>query len=338
MYNNIKLLKVLIKMDCKIDFIDSEGFTILYNPIKHGYNDIVTILLTNTNIVGIPLSDFQDKYGSLPINYSISFENEDAFNILIKETNQFNKLDSKGLTTLHYAIKKKNYNVINKLIQNESVNINIQSNIGETPLHFACNYEDIKAVELLLSKKNINVNIYDYEHQITPLMYIVTLNNIDITRLLLNHKANPDLQDAIGNTSLHLEIIENNIAIANLLISKFTNFNLSDINSMTPLHQLLIVTNMNYNKIQQYNIDQLLNGTNLNIQDLDGNTIWHLLAKSGLWYQFKTILRFKKNNLFIKNSQNVTPYDILKNSKHYDELLNIIIESYYNLLLTKNDL
>ena len=173
MYNNIKLLKILIDMDCKIDFLDNEGFTILYNPIKHNYNDIIDILLNNKNIIGIPISDLSDKFGSIPLHYAINFNNDYAFNLLINESNQFNKLDSKGLSPLHYAIKKKNYNTIIKLLNISNVNINIQSSIGETPLHLACNYEDVISVELLIKAKNIQVDISDYEYQITPLMYIV---------------------------------------------------------------------------------------------------------------------------------------------------------------------
>jgi ankyrin repeat protein len=339
LYNNKDIIIKLLTLNCKLDFIDSDGYTILYTSIKYGYNNILKILLENENVIGIPLVDIVDKFGALPIHYAINYDNNEALDLIIKYNTQYNKLDNKGFSPLHYAIKKKNYIAIEKLLKSPTLNINLQTNIGETSLHIACNYEDIKSVKLLLEKNRpgskINIDIIDNEYQITPLMYVVTLNNIVLTTLLLDNGASPEIQDASGNTSLHLAINENNIEISNILILKFNNFNLLDINSMTPLHVLIVNSGNDLNKIQKYNISKLLENTNLNIQDINGNTIWHLFAKSGLWYIFRNILVNKKNNLFIKNAENITPYDILKTSKYFNSLLDTIIHSYYNLLITK---
>lgn len=336
LYNNIELVLLLIKLDCKLDFIDADGYSILYIPIKYSYNKLLELLITNNNIIGIPLVDIVDKYGSLAIHYIFYFDNIDAFNIIFKYNNQFNKLDNKGMAPIHYAIKKKKYDTIEQLISSKAVNINLQTNIGETPLHIACNYEDEKIVSMLLLKKTLNIDIIDYEHQITPLMYVISLNNISLTKLLLNNKANPEIQDSLGNTSLHLAIIENNVEITNILINKFNNFNLSNIECMTPLHQLLVL-NTDLFKINEFNIDLLLIKTNINIQDINGNTIWHLLATNNLWTSFKNILINKKNNIFIKNSNNITPFEIMKKNKNFDMLIDIIIQSYYNILITQQN-
>jgi ankyrin repeat protein len=339
MYNNIDIINILLNMNCKVDFIDIEGHTILYNPIKYGYNNIIKTLLDNDNVLGIPLVDIVDKFGSLPIHYTIQFDNLDAFNIILEKSRYLNKLDDKGYSPLHLAIKKKNYQMIKTLVNNDNVNVNITTHIGESPLHLACNYEDVSIIEILLTIKpnnrfKINLNIVDNEFQITPLMYVVTLNNKDIVKILLSNGANTDIQDALGNTALHLAINENNVEIANLLIAKMSQLNLLDINGMSPFH-LLIYIHKDVAKIQKYNVDQLITNTNLNIQDMDGNTIWHIFAKTGLWYPFTNLLKYKKNNLFIKNSNNETPFDILKKTKYFNEVINIIIDSYYNLLLLK---
>lgn len=338
MYNNINIITLLLNLNCKLDFIDSEGHTVLYIPIKHSYNEIVKLLLTDNNVLGIPLIDIADKFGSLAIHYCILFDNLNAFNLIISESRYLNKLNDQGYAPLHLAIKKKNYQMVKSLIKNENVNINVPTKIGETPLHLACNYEDIELINILLTKINnkfkINLNVIDNEFQITPLMYVVTLNNKEIVKLLLNNDANTEIQDALGNTALHLAINEDNVEIANLLISKTNNFNLLDINGMSAFH-LLIYLYKDINKIQKYNIDQLVINTNLNIQDTNGNTIWHLFADTGLWYHFKSLLKYKKNNLFIKNVENITPFDIIKKTKYFDEIIGIVIDSYYNLLLIK---
>ena len=339
MYNNIPIINKLLEINCKIDFIDTDGYSILYLPIKYNYNEIIDLLFNNDNVIGIPLYDIVDKYGSLPLHYAIQFENIYAFNLILSQSLYLNKLDNKGFSPLHLAVKKKNYKMIQTLVKNDNVNINITNNIGETSLHLACNYEDIEIIKILLydGSKNsfkIDLNIKDDEFQITPLMYVVTLNNKEIVNLLLKFGANTEIQDALGNTALHSAINEDNVEIANLLIVKTNNFNLLDINGMTALH-LLIYINNDINKIQKYNIDQMINNTNLNIQDMNGNTIWHLFANNGLWYPFKNFLKYKKNNIFIKNFNNITPFNLLKDTKNFQDVIDIIVESYYNLLLIK---
>jgi ankyrin repeat protein len=341
MYNNIDIIKKLLEFNCKLDFIDNDGYTILYIPIKHGYHDLVKILITS-DVLSVQLVDIVDKNNSLPIHYALYYDNNTAFDMILKNTKHLNILDNKGLAPLHLAIKKKNYYALNKLINHPNINVNIVNNIGETALHIACNYEDITSVKILLTKKNNNHNsiqldIFDNQFQITPLMYVVTLNNKEITNLLVDNNANVNIQDAVGNTALHLAINENNIEIANLLIGKITNFNLVDINGMSPFH-LLVYLNQDITKLLQFNVDLLINNTSLNIQDVNGNTLWHIFAKTGLWYSFKKLLKYKKNNLFIKNTDNETPFDLLKNSKYFNDIIEIVVDSYYNMLITKSHL
>ena len=107
MYNNINIITLLLNLNCKLDFIDSEGHTVLYIPIKHSYNEIVKLLLTDNNVLGIPLIDIADKFGSLAIHYCILFDNLNAFNLIISESRYLNKLNDQGYAPLHLAIKKK---------------------------------------------------------------------------------------------------------------------------------------------------------------------------------------------------------------------------------------
>ena len=335
MYNNITIVDELLNKNCKLDFLDDEGRSLLYIPIKFEYIDIIKKLLMNNNMIGIPLVDIIDKSGNLPLHYAVFYENNEIFDILIKESMQLNKLNNEGYSPLHLSIKKKNYYAFNKLIDIDVININSQTVLGESPLHIACNYEDDNVIDILLDRKDINIDVIDYENQITPLMYIVSLNNINITKKILSRNPDLNIQNASGNSVLHIAIIENNIVIANILINKINDFNLINIDGMTPLHLLLTEYIEDISNLNKYNIDMLLNKTKINIQDFNGNTIWHILTFNDMWFNYKNILQNKKNNIFIKNSENITPYDMLKKSPKFDILLNIIINSYYNLLISE---
>lgn len=342
MYNNLDIVKLIIKYSCKLDFIDSDGHNILYIPIKFSYNKIIKLLLENNNIIGIPLIDIEDKLGSYPIHYAVVYNNIEAFELILKYSTNINKIDIKGNTCLHLAIKQKNYDIMKKILVHPNINPNIQTNIGECPLHIAANYEDKQAIQLLLSRKDILIDLIDYEYQITSLMYIVSLNNIELSQLLLDRGANTELQDSIGNSSLHMAIIEQNINLANILMSRHNNFNITNIDGMTAFHLLLslnkhdpnISNRINIETLNKYNIEQLIIHTNLNIQDNEGNTIWHMMGHNELWYNYIKLLKTKKNNVFIKNNKNITPYDIIKkHNKYIDEFMDLLTHSYYNILL-----
>lgn len=338
MYNKSDIVKKILKKNCKIDFIDTEtGHSILHVPIKHNYKEIIELLLNNTNIA-MPLTDIVDKFGSLAVHYACSYSNNYALKMLLEKGTNINKTNNKGDAPLHIVIKKENIEGIKMLLEYNKVNTNIRTNIGETPLHIACNYEFADVVERLLENKSTNINNYDYEHHTTPLMYVTTWGNTKLVKLLLKYNADPDQQDVLGNSSLHMAILEDRPYIANILINHIKEFNNTNIESMTALH-LLIDDNKDIDVLRKYDTDTLLWKTNLNIQDINGNTIWHKIAK-GLWVVYKDILVNKKNNVFIKNNENVTPYEIVhkvESSMNKKEFDSMIIDSYYNTLVIDRD-
>jgi ankyrin repeat protein len=335
LHNNINILKLLLDKNAKIDILE-DGKNILYIPIKYGYIEIIKLLILHKTI-GVPITGMVDDQGLIPLNYCIEFNNYESFKIILENTFLINHQDKQYNTFIHNAIKKKNYLMINDLINHPSIDINLQNNIGETALHMASYYEDINIINKLFAHKNININIFDHENHCTALIYIIKQNNINITKIFLENNINIELQDIYGNTALHIAILENNIEIANILISKINKFNLTNIYSNTALHTLLTL-NLNQNKLMQYNIKKLIKNTNLNIQDIYGNTCLFYLYKYNLWMHFINILLYKKNNIFIKNKDNITIYDMVKNNKYdkYDNFINLIIDSYYNILTIKS--
>jgi ankyrin repeat protein len=42
-FNQEEIIKLLLSYECNIDYIDIDGKTILYYPIKYGYNNILKI-------------------------------------------------------------------------------------------------------------------------------------------------------------------------------------------------------------------------------------------------------------------------------------------------------
>lgn len=331
LYNKKDIIKVLLSKDAKIDYIDSDGKTILYHPIKLKYNDIIYDLLEyNQQKIGISIVDIQDRNKNIPFHYAIIANNIDAVDSLIKYNTNFNIKDNEGNTSLHIAIKMKNIDIINKIINQikKTPTINLQNNIGETPLHIACNYELFDVIKLLLDNGS-NVDIKDYNNQITPLMYSIILNNNIIAEYLINYDANVNIQDVSGNTSIHYSIIENNYIIYNKMIDKYIDYNLTNIYGKTIGHLILETAKNDPNILSKYNFDKVLNKINVNIQDNTGTSILHILCKFDYWTIYKEILLKKRLNIYILNFENKTPFDYAKNK---DELYSLVTKSYINIL------
>lgn len=335
-YNNVKALKSLLAYDPNITWIDIEGKTILFEPIKYNYTDIILLLIDNDKRkIGESIVDIKDKYGNFPIHYALIFQNIDIFNILAK-TCKLSVYDRNHNSLLHLIVKNKNINFMHKKIL-EKTNINIQNNDNYTALHLACVYDLNDFIELLLNM-NANTNIHEKLGLMTP-VFIALLNgnNEGVLKILNNEKIKYDInrQEIEGNTLLHLAIIENNYDIINEIIKKYKgviNFNITNKFGNTSLHIIFQkITNEDHNMLN-YNMYHFIEYSDINIQNNSGYTCWHYIIKLNAYDAFSDILIKKKNNLFILNNKNKSPFDMIKDSN--TELLDLISRSYYHILMS----
>jgi len=335
LYNKIEILKIILQYNVKLDFLDNEGKSILYLCIKYNYLDIIKILISNTkNVIGVPILNIQDKYSLYPLHYAILFENVEIFSYLLDICN-LHIYDKNKNTLFNYVMKCKDIIFLEKLL-NKNLNINMLNFYLETPLYSACLFNKTEFIDLIL-KHNPNINLKNKDEKISTLMIVIVNNNIEIFKKML--LLNPDLntQNIYGETALHIAIQEDNFEIIDNIINYKNyklNYNLVNLLGFTPLHLILnkILGKIN---IDNYDIKKFLKKTNLNIQDNNGETCWHLIIKLNIYEKYKKILKKKNNDIFILNKYNITPYDL--SYKTDKNLLNIIISSFYfNLLKKKN--
>jgi len=337
--NNLSMIKLLLNEKCKIDIVDQEGRTILYSPIKYGYDDIISLLLEyNDQTVGVSIVDMKDKFNNISLHYAIYFSNLFALDILLSNRSNTNILDSDGYNSLHLAIHSKNIDMCKKIIDH-GVNINARTKLGETALHIAVNLQIDPMVRLLIDK-GIDVNLQDYESELTALMYAISSSNSNIAKYLLFNGANPNIQDYNGNTAIHYSIIyESNEILYNILKyddkSIVPNLNLYNINGQLPLHIALYKKTAGHGE----SIDKLIMLTNLNFQDTKGNTAFHLMCrdkfKKNIWLMNQKILEKKKLNVFILNNKKKRPIDFIS-PDNIKSFLNMVTNSYLYILRNYN--
>ncbi len=335
MYNNIDILKyVLENRTLRLDIIDSDGRNLLYNPIKFNYHEILNLLLEyDKKNIGMSILDVRDNMGYTGIHYTIIFNNIIAFHLLY---NIIKNIDNIYNICLQY----KRSDILLFILENEmkkkhSIN-HFLNKTGESIFQSAINYDDKKVIYFILNHKDLIkqlVNNKEHEYGLTALHQSIVLNSInDIGIRLIENGADINMSDYLGNTPLHYCIIEKNYEFAEYLTNMDVLYSVTNLNGNTPLH-LLLEDGYNSNKL----LLKMLENTDLNIMNNEGNTILHYIALKELWLlpEVKTIL-INSNfnmNLFIINKENNSVLDLITNKSDYkNQFISIVVENYYNSL------
>ena len=330
LYNNLDLVKLIIKKGGKIDITDNENRSILYNCIKYGYEDIIDYLLNiNKDNIGINILDIKDKTNKIPLHYYIQKKNIKIIDKLCDANSNPNILDNHGYNSLHQSIFTRDYDIV-KLILKYIASIDIRTNTGESALHLAVNLKLTKIAELLIDN-NINLNIQDFSHEFTAAHYIATTNQYELLQLLIKKNCNLNIQDIFGNTPLHYAFIEENYNIVYQLIDLSNiNFNLWNIDGKLPLHIFL----ENYDERYEDILEKIIEKSNLSLRDNNGNNCIYYIVNLNLWRKYKDVLVKKKIDLFNKNRNNVMLFDMIK-EKDRDDFLELVVQSYLYRLKSK---
>lgn len=351
MINNRKILKKILDFGARVDILDTNGFSILYYPIKFNYVEIIDILLDyDKQSIGISLVNIKDTHGNVPIFYAIKYNNNSALQELLCNKADPNYKNTDGLNALHLAVLKKKIYII-KMITKYIVNIDAKSNNGSSALHYACNFQQFEIAKYLL-ESGANPNEIEIEYGFTPFFYAVVQNDVSIIKILLDYNINPNNQDYTGNTAISYAVMYTYDEILHLILNKYNikkktyevfseninnqgkdedafyiDPNLVNTDGLTLLHIFLYNYKENYSEY----LNKLLPYSNLNYQDNMGNTPLHIMADKKIIIPYSQILEKKKMNMFIKNYQGFTVFDYI-DSYEKKQILNIIANSYYNQL------
>ena len=338
MLNKPKLIPIIINKGARIDVVDNEGRSLLYAPIKYDYVEIVeTLLLHDNKNIGISILDLQDNNGRIGVHYAIISKNIKIMKLLLESGSNIDIQDSKGNSSLHLSLYTRDIDIC-KIILSKNPKINMRTFTGETALHIACTLQLYEQSKMLL-ENGIDINILEKDHEYSVLHYSVTLNDTKLTGLFLDYNINPNVQDYFGNTVLHYCVTDDRLEEFEYIISKtnsrkkshnILNVNLFNLDGKFPLHIAL-----DTNKSKKY-IDLLIENTKINFQDNNNNSCLNLLLKNGIWKDYISILKNKKLNILVNDSDNKRPIDYL-NKKDYDDFMNILTKSYFNRLTVKKN-
>jgi len=170
----------------------------------------------------------EDDYGATPLHVAAEYGYSEIVEVLLEHGAAPNIREKYGDTPLHYAATFGNSKVVEVLLEH-GADPNARNNYGATPLHYAAAF-DYPEVVKLLHKKDLS----DYDA--TPLHAAAEFNYSEIVKLLLEHGANPNIQEnKYGYTPLHYAAKKCHVNVARVLLDHGADPTIRDNKGRTPL-------------------------------------------------------------------------------------------------------
>jgi len=328
------IVQILIKQkECDVNAKDNDGWTPLYWAIQYNSSDVFEELLQTKNI---DINCWNNK-DQTPLHLAVISKKSNIVQLLINHSANCNVYDIQYYTPLHYAVRDRNHDITNMLV--DLSNVNAYNYRYQTPWSMAINTKDSELLKFLFkSEQNSNaINISDIRGN-TPLHYAVLVQDLEMVRMCLDKKARPNLQNRYKSTPLHYALSKqgNSSEIIAELLNYEVSFTIADNDGNTPLHLLASnITDVEIVKKLLSNSTERFYET-LNHQQLTATMIAHnrknhetfkqLITKildqnTGIKYQGEEIVITKFDQSYIINLGNNDRYIIGSNNLSIEKCL-----------------
>lgn len=251
---------------------------------------------------------------------------------LKKLVTQFEVIDhylNNDFTLLDFIAKHENIELFNYFLLHVS--------LGEQSVDLLTNMIEIEnddvavgLIQILLRRYPFFVNAINSVHM-SPIIVAVYSNKKKIVKYLLEKGADPSYSGPEKtNHPLTIAILNQNIDLIKLLIDHKVDLNTRDKYLRTPLHYLFesrVGTDLKMTLLHL--------GDDINIPDDNYDTVLGLLLKNESWKPYRVILSKKKLDIHIKNKQEISPLDLIKRAD-MKSFFNMVYSSYI-FQLQKND-
>lgn len=322
-HNEMEVIHQLLKSKViKLDVKNDSGRTPLMVASERDDIDIVKLLIGAGADLNVQIPSGLYK-GETALHIATRQNHQEVVQHIIYGGADLNIKEDGGKTPLMMASERGNLEIAKMLIAaGADVNVQIPGGLykGQTALHIATRVNKIDVVQELVNAPKINLNIQDSSGE-TPLMIASEKGNKEVTQMLINAGANPNIQKPSGlykgQTALHIASRINRIEIVELLVkAPNINLNIQDDTGETPL---MIAAEKDNPEVTQILVSS---GANPNVQKpgglYKGETALHFAARYNHPNVVRELLKaptIKKN---MKNNSGKTALDIAIEKKNQE--------------------
>ncbi len=221
-----------------LDIQDKDGVTPLFMAVAESNHEVIKMLTNKKANPNIP-----DNDGDYPLTWAIKNRRSASAKIIIdSDLADLNVQDKDGVTPLFMAVSKSNHEVI-KMLTNKKANPNIPDNDGDYPLTWAITTGRMASAKIIIESDLADLNVQDKDG-VTPLFRAVAKGAHDVTKMLTNKKANPNIPDNDGDYPLTWALENDYISSAKIIInSGLVDFSVKNSKGETPLDIAIQINN-----------------------------------------------------------------------------------------------
>ena len=293
MHGNTDILNILLRHGSDKDIRDSNGRSPLHTAVLHGNMEAVDVLFTPP-YPGRERSEVHvDNYGDSPLGLACLQRSTHIVKFLIENGANAKHLNGEKESTLMLLVKRKaseqqSHTVLEifEALKTAGAFVNVRSLNRNSAMSLAIDNEHTEIAKRLVNSMTC---IESFHGGNTALHLAIQKRMISVINLILPN-ANVNTQNDAKETPLHT-LLNSHALYANLhshpLLEKLTNsrsLTITDREKRTPL---LLAVEKGLTDVAKWLITQ---GSSVNVQNVQGNTILHILAKNGntdlLYYLF----------------------------------------------------
>ncbi len=268
---DLETVNYLLLKGANVNFQNDFQATPLSSALERSKNKQLTPMIVKILIEKGAHVSFSTTWKESPLMIVCEKWGVDCVKEFIKTGVDLETQTTSGKTALMFAVKNKNTDVLDLLINQYHVNLETKDYLGKTALFYAIDHESFLSTQFLI-KAGANVNAEDLEGT-TPFMVACSKGFPSLSQLLIDKTQDIAKINNKNQSALFFVAKSNDLKTAKLLMNKGLDINLKDDFGQTPI----------FNAIQN---DRLLmfdllieKGADGSLQDAQGKSLAYIASE-----------------------------------------------------------
>ena len=239
---NTTIISILINKGLDINSTDSKMRTPLNLALYFGASSIIDIQLIKYFLSLGATVDAQDINGNSSLHYAIKWNNLDLINFLIDNGADYSIENNEKISPYTLSLKENKLQIID-MFEKMGASIKLEDEELDIAFMNACIEGNLELAEKMIKTSNIDITYVDGQGQ-TPLHHVVEKNStkkdfVKMAKLLIESGVDVNCTDDNGKTALHVAVEKSRKEMVVLLIQNGADANIEDDNGILAINEAI---------------------------------------------------------------------------------------------------